>query len=176
MKLTALTLIALLAVSSWSFPQQKSTSKAKQTPDQAVKHAQDRTNTLANGKKLGIALIMLTTDNNDVIPYAQSTKQMFSFVYPYHKERKAEKSYNPGSEFQFNLCTAGVKLSNIKEPNKVPIWYESKAWKDGMRVVCFADGSAKYVNADAWKQLAPMLKLNLKKETKPIDAKKTSPW
>lgn len=129
----------------------------------------DRTVTLSNLKQIGTGLIILLTDNDDVFPYVQSTPQLFKFLEPYTKNQELFKTKNPmGGEFRFNMSLAGVSATDIEKPAETPMFFESEAWPDGKRGVCFTDSHAKFVTKEEWDKMQPLLKLSLKRHGKPI--------
>ena len=129
----------------------------------------DRTLTLSNLKQIGTGAALLLSDNNNIFPNVQSTKQLFEFMMPYLRNKEVFKTKNPmGGEFRFNMSLAGVSASDIETPAETPLFFESQAWPDGRRCVCYTDTHAKFVTEDEWKKMQPMLKLKLKRHGKPI--------
>ncbi|MEI8281977.1 MAG: hypothetical protein WCG75_06205 [Armatimonadota bacterium] len=125
--------------------------------------------TLSNLKQTGIAIMILMSDYDDMIPYVQSTPQLFKFLMPYTKNEKVFKTINPpGGQFQFNMCLAGSMLTTLEQASQTPLFYETKVWPDGKRGVVFTDTHAKFVTKEEWDKLQPLLKLKLKKHGKPI--------
>jgi hypothetical protein len=47
----------------------------------------------------------------------------------------------------------GVNGAKLSEPDKAVLVYDSKAWDDRSRKVCFADGHGKVVTASQWGEL-----------------------
>jgi hypothetical protein len=70
--------------------------------------------------------------------------------------------------FRFNMSLAGVSATNIEHPAETPMFYESLAWPDGKRGVVYTDSHAKFVTADEWQAMQPLLNLNLKHHGKPL--------
>jgi hypothetical protein len=131
--------------------------------------ATDRTITLSNLKQVGTALMLFLSDYDDKLPYVQSTPQLFTFLNPYLKNEEVFKTKNPmGGSFRFNMSLAGVSVTDIENPASTPLVYESEAWPDGKRGICYADSHAKFVTADEWNAMQPLLKLKLKRHGKPI--------
>lgn len=129
----------------------------------------DRTITLSNMKQVGTAMMMLLSDYEDRYPYVQSTPQLFAFLEPYLKNTEVFKTKNPmGGQFRFNMSLAGASNVEMSNPANTPMIYESEAWPDGKRGVCYADSHAKFVSADEWNAMQPLLKLKLKRYGKPI--------
>ncbi len=128
-----------------------------------------QTATLSNLKQTGIATMILMSDYDDMIPYVQSTSQLYKFLMPYSKNEKVFKTINPpGGQFQFNMCLAGSLLNTLEQASQTPLFYETKVWPDGKRGVVFTDTHAKFVTKEEWDRLQPLLKLKLKKHGKPI--------
>lgn len=136
----------------------------------------ERTATLSNIKQAGLALMIFLADYDDIFPYVQSSPQLFTFLQPYAKNMEVFKTKNPmGGAFRFNMSLAGVNSTDIEKPAEVPMIYESEAWADGKRCVCYADSHAKVVSAEEWQKLQPMLNLKLKRIGKPIPPNATVP-
>jgi hypothetical protein len=124
---------------------------------------------LSNLKQLGIGMMILLSDYDDIYPYVQGTNQVFKIVEPYVKNDELTKSLNPkGGRILFNMSLAGASASDVEAPGVTPMFYESETWPDGRRLVAFADASVKWVKADEWAKMTPNLKLNLKRRGKPL--------
>ena len=52
--------------------------------------------------------------------------------------------------FLFNMALGGVGEAAIPEPANTVLFYESKAWPDGIRIVAFSDGHVKKEDKDQW--------------------------
>lgn len=128
-------------------------------------------------KQVCLASIMYMSDNDDILPYAQSTTQVKMVTYPYLKNIRAWDSFNPkGGEFRFNISAGGVNAAEVEFPAETVLFYESQAWPDGTRVVGFFDGHVKSVDAELWKRLQPTLKLKLKKRAQPFPLSYGKGW
>jgi hypothetical protein len=150
--------------------------EASQTNPQPTGTQADRTATLSNLKQAGTALMIFLADYDDIFPYVQSSPQLFKFLEPYARNAEIFKTKNPmGGAFRFNMSLAGVNSTDVEKPAEVPMIYESEAWADGKRCVCYADSHAKVVSAEEWQKLQPMLNLKLKRQGKPIPPNATVP-
>lgn len=138
-------------------------------PAKPVGSAVDRTITVSNLKQVGTGLMILLSDYDDIFPYVQSTPQLFKFLEPYTKNQELFRTKNPmGGEFRFNMSLAGVSVTEIESPAETPMVFESEAWPDGRRAVCFTDSHVKVVTKEEWDKMQPYLKLKLKRNGKPI--------
>lgn len=132
---------------------------------------------LSNVKQIALGMMMYISDNDDLFPYAQSTKAVQYVTYPYLKNFDVWKTNNPnGSQFYFNMAVAGVSASDIQKPAETVLFYESATRPDGRRTVAFTDGHAKLVSEAEWAKLQPTLKLKLKKSVKPLPANYGMDW
>lgn len=110
-----------------------------------------QTQGLNNLKQIAIATVMYTADYDDVLPGAQSTPTARALISPYLRSVDAFKTMNPlGSEFRYNTFQAAVNTTVIEEPVGTPIWFESRPWPDGRRMVAYIDGSCGFVTAEMW--------------------------
>ncbi len=131
--------------------------------------AAKKASALSNAKQLSLAFIMQTTDNDDVFPYGQSTSQMTEYAMPYFKNAEITKSVNPnGGRILFNMCLAGSAMTDLEMPAETPMLYDELAWPDGLHLVAYVDGHAKFVTQAEWDGMAKYLKLKLKKHGKPL--------
>lgn len=129
----------------------------------------DQTQSVSNAKQVGLGLMIYVTDYDDVFPYAQSTKAVQYVTYPYVKNIDIWKSFNPNkSEFLYNRAVGGVNASAIESPAETILFYESKAWPDGKRIVVFVDSHVALLDAERWSHVEPTLRLKLYKSTKPL--------
>jgi hypothetical protein len=134
--------------------------------------------TLQNLKRLSLALIMYSTDWDDVLPYAQTTKAVFFVTEPYFLNGTITKTLNPrGGEFRFNMSIGGVSFVDFDEPMNVPLFYESQSWPDGTRGVAFCDGHCEFVSPSRWSSIEKNLRVKMKKTAKrPLPANYGADW
>ena len=133
--------------------------------------AAPQTRTLSNIKQISLGMLMYASDYDDLTPYAQSTKTVEYVISPYVLNNELFKSLNPDrSRFLFNMAIAGVNMTDIPSPAETVMFYESRAWPDGLRVVSFCDGHAKIVTEEEWREHKLTLKLKIKKSAKPLPA------
>ncbi|MBX3119626.1 MAG: hypothetical protein KF784_11215 [Fimbriimonadaceae bacterium] len=136
-----------------------------------------RTATLSNIKQVGTAMMIYMADYDDVFPYAQSTTAAQYVTNPYMKNTSLWTTLNPnGGRILFNTSLGGVSHVVLEDPSKTVMFYESNAWPDGRRCVCFADTSSRFVDQSGWKELAKTLKLKLKRQGKPLPANYGVEW
>lgn len=147
-------------------------SKAETLLTQARKAA-DSTRGLSNIKQLGVGLMILLSDTDDVFPYVDSTNALKPLTKEYLKGQDLWDTQNPkGTQFRFNMALAGAQSTDIDNPSKVVMLWESDTWEDGRRLVCFADGHAKKVSSAEWEVLKKTLFLKLKRVGKPLKSPK----
>jgi hypothetical protein len=124
---------------------------------------------ISNLKQIATATMIYLSDADDIFPYVQSTRSLWNALGPYMRNAEMTKTKNPnGGQILFNMSLAGVSLSDVNEPAKVPMFFDSVAWPDGRYCVAFADTLVKWVNQEQWEALKPLLKLKLKRNGKPI--------
>jgi hypothetical protein len=124
---------------------------------------------LSNHKQSALAMMIYASDYDDVLPYVQDTRSAFALVLPYTKDTAIFKSVNPnGGRMLLNMAVAGVALTEIPEPAETILFYDSTPWPDGTRLVSFADGHAKFVDAQEWHRIERSLRLKLKRHGKPL--------
>lgn len=146
----------------------------KQTP---IQTASAKTQTLSNMKQVATAMIMYISDSDDEYPYPQTTKTIRYITAPYMKNNDLWTTRNPnGGEFLFNMALGGVSATQLEYPAEMVMFYESKAWPDGTRVVAFADGHARVVDSATWKTLQKWLKRKYKTKSKPLPANYGVNW
>lgn len=120
---------------------------------------------LSNVKQIDLGLIMYGGDNDDYLPFVQSTAEIKKDIAPYLKSDSLWDTLNPKSRFLFNMCLSGVSFTAIPDPAATPMIYESAPGADGTRVVGFVDGHAKRVSEAEWQGMAKYLKLKLPRRT-----------
>jgi prepilin-type processing-associated H-X9-DG protein len=122
---------------------------------------------LSDVKQLALGTMMYCQDYDDVYPYVRSTKPLAKAIAPYLKNQQVWQTLNPaGSVFAFNLSIGGASGSVIELPAATVMYYETKPWADGLRIVAFCDGHAKRVKASDWHKLEPTLHLHVKRVAK----------
>jgi hypothetical protein len=144
-------------------------SKSAMESEPSAGERAKRTAALSNAKQIAMALMMYSADYDDYLPYVQSTAGLKAALMPYLKNEGIWDTYNPGARFLFNMCLSGVSCVSIEEPAKTPMIYESAPFKDGTRIVAFADGHASRLSEADWKALDKYLKLKLPRLTKQSD-------
>lgn len=133
--------------------------------------AEARTRTITNAKQVALGLLMYTADYDEVFPFVQSTAGAREVTQPYMRSVDFWATFNPnGGTFLMSMAVAGVRTADIKNPETVPLVYESRAWPDGTRVVAFADGHCRFVNAEKWAQIEPLLRARFTKTGRPLPA------
>ncbi len=147
---------------------------AQSTPDML----QLRLKGIDHAKHIALAYLMYENDYDDITPYVDKTETVRRITFPYLKaDHPAQgdkvldnwKTMNPeGSVFLVNLCLGGISDTQIPEPANTPLFYESKPWKDGKRLVAYSDGHVKVLDSDAWKKAEPYLHLQIKRRVKNI--------
>ena len=141
------------------------------SPSEPSGGATAQTRALSNIKQLSIGMLMYGADYDDLTPYAQSTKTVEYVISPYIRNYEVFKTLNPDrSRFLFNMAIAGVNMTDIPSPAETVMFFESRAWPDGRRVVSFCDGHAKIVTEEEWQEHKLTLKLEIKKSAKPLPA------
>jgi hypothetical protein len=140
-------------------------------PESKPSLAARKTITLSNLKQISTGLIMCSLDTDDIFPYVQGTAGMFETIQPYIKNTELFKTQNPnGGGFRFNMSLAGAEATEIKDPAKTIMFYESQTWPDGGRCVSFVDTHVNYVTQQEFLQLSKTLGLKLKRNGKPLPA------
>jgi hypothetical protein len=142
---------------------------ASGTQTQDAQIAALRTLTLSNAKQLALATIMFASDNDDVLPYSKSSRGAMKAIMPYIKDNEVIHTKNPnGGWFQYNMSVSGVSDTAAAEPSNTPLFYDSKEWPDGRRVVAFLDGHAKVVSKEDWAGMQKYLNLSIPRTGKPL--------
>ncbi len=102
---------------------------------------------ISNAKQLGLALIMYSTDYDDLMPPNMgNVRYIESVTNPYMKNPSLWNSYNPaGARFITNEELSLVPSVEIVDPALATMVYENKDWSDGRRIVAYADSHAKGV-------------------------------
>ncbi len=129
--------------------------------------ADSQAKTLSNAKQLATATQLYLSDNDEVFPPFKKPNALHGAILPYVRNNKSWQSLNPkGGTFQYNLRLAAQEIRLVKDPGKVPLFFEPNAWADGTRAVAFADGHAKFVSASDWKGMQKYLQAKKKKVKK----------
>ena len=137
----------------------------------------DKVANQSNLKQLGLAMLMYCADYDDEVPYVQATKGAYEVIYPYVKNVSIFKSTNPNSpEFRLNMAVAGVNSMEIRNPAEMPMFYDAQPWPDGTRCIVYMDGHSKYVTAEEWQAVEPMLSAKLPRKGRPLPATLGSKW
>lgn len=139
------------------------------TPTQPVATPSKKVAALSNMKQLGLAMIMYSTDYDDMMPYVQDTKSAFAVTYPYMKNRELTKSLNPsGGRVLMNMAVAGVSSTEIEDVAGTVMFYDEKPWPDGTRPVVYCDGHAKTLSQEGWLAAEKSLHVRIKRKAKPL--------
>lgn len=146
-----LALLAGLAVASTALSAtQTKAAKVKPDPEAAMKAKAE-----ANIKTVCIAIITYANDFADRLPQGRTQDEIDRLIAPYIANTRnplAFKDPNPaGGRFLFNLAMAGAAPNRRPDPQKMLLVYEKNAWKDGSRLVGYADGKVKWLDAKTWK-------------------------
>jgi hypothetical protein len=127
--------------------------------------------TRSNMKLIALGTIMYTTDWDDVLPYAQSTRAVAYCTEPYMKNRRIWQTLNPnGGKIQFNMGIAGVGVDDVQNPAETPLFYETQFWPDGSRVVAFLDAHGSSISNSDWPIVNKALAAKFKRKAKPLPA------
>lgn len=143
------------------------------TPEEAAtgpRPAADAAQTLSSIKQVALAAIMYANDYDDVFPYVQSTSSAQSVLLPYVKNPTTFFAADGRTRFVFNMAVAGVEMPRIERPGDVVLWYEERPASDGRRAVAFADGSARRLGPEEWREAERTLRLKLPKTGRPLPA------
>lgn len=120
---------------------------------------------MSNAKILASGMLLYASDWDDILPWAQNTLTAQAVSQPYLKNTTVMKSLNPrGGQLAINGNVGGVQVGPI--PVGVPLFYDSKPWPDGSRVVAFVNGSVKIVPKKDWPRVAKMLAKKWKRAAK----------
>ena len=126
---------------------------------------------LDNAKVVSGAMLLFAQDHNGVYPYVQSTRGAIALIAPYMKGMEAN-TMNPAHPgmYHFNMCLAGVSMSDVINPGQTPIFYDPYMWPNGTMLVGFADSHAMFLTINEWVVAKRNLQLNLKKIGAPLPA------
>jgi prepilin-type processing-associated H-X9-DG protein len=125
------------------------------SPDETAK----RNQTLLNVKQVALSCVLYASDYDDVFPNGTSTAQTQKLTAPYIKNLNLWKTLNPaGGRVLYNTMLAGVHMQSLDSIATTPMLYETNSWRDGRRVVGYADGHVKAEGADRWPEIEKMLK------------------
>ena len=132
---------------------------------------------LSHAKQAGLGLMIYLADYDDVFPYAQSTKAVQYVTYPYVKTMDVWKTQNPqGSQLLYNISLGGSSATEIESPSATVMFYESRPWSDGRRIVVFADGHVRLCDSGTWEEHKATLGLKLRKVAKPLPLNHGMDW
>ncbi len=125
-----------------------------------------------NARSVASAMLVYAQDYDGTFPYVQSYKGAEYVLYPYVKGLNVYQTMNPihGGEFRFNMCLAGVKMSDVTEPSVTPLFYDTFAWPNGTFLVAFADSHVRFLTSEQWDSVKKYLNLKLKANGKPLPA------
>lgn len=129
-----------------------------------------RTIALSNAKQVAVGMQLYLIDYDEVFPWVQSSASIRKILMPYLKNEELWKTQNTkgNAEFYFNMSLAGVRISDVKEPARTPVFYDPIPFPDSKILVAFVDGAARWLTQTEWSQLQPYLKLKLKRYGKPL--------
>jgi hypothetical protein len=147
---------------------------AQQSPiDTELKQAE----TLIGVRALAGAVNMYAADFDGIYPNPHDLNGLKVVVAPYVEEKSFWKTLNPSkSELRFNLSLGGVQKSDVKEPEKTLLIYESNPWPNRQRPVAFVDGSARMVNPIQFGQLAMSLATRLERKAEMLPKDLGKQW
>jgi len=129
--------------------------------------AASQAETVSNLKQVALGTIMYTSDYDDVYPWAQSTKAVKYVTAPYLKNDAIWATFNPnGGEILFNMALGGASCTSLENPAQTVLFYESKTWPNGTRVVAYADGHVKVEDAQQWARVSKTLTAKFPKTAK----------
>lgn len=108
---------------------------------------------------------MYAQDYNEIFPIAKSQTAFVTATFPYLKTKEPYADSNPNKgAILFNFKLAGKKMASINDPARAVLVYSENAWPDGGRVVGWADGHVKFVDATAWAKVASQVPAAKKKK------------
>jgi hypothetical protein len=108
---------------------------------------------LSNIKQVGLAAIMYTNDYDDVMPLGDDSATVAKELQPYTKNASIFKSINPaGGSLRYNTHLSRVSASSLERPAETILWFDSMAWPDGLHLVAYTDGHAKFIDEATWQQ------------------------
>lgn len=115
------------------------------------------TGTLSNIKQLAMALRTYAADNNGLLPASFSTNEdIRAALASYDLDERIFETRNPdGGEILPNSELAGVKLSEVLEPDEIALLYETEPWSNGRSIYAFATTSVRSISADSVVKLSP---------------------
>lgn len=122
---------------------------------------------MSNAKQIAIGMIMYTTDYDDLTPWVQDTATAQVLTYPYIKNIAVWKTQNPAaSVFEYNLTAGGVRTDKMENPATLVMYFESKPWEDGSRIVAYWDGHVRLASTADWSKISSSMKTKLKRAAK----------
>jgi len=137
------------------------------------KFAEARTRAIGNAKQLAVATLMYAADFDDKYPSAKSVASVKAAIRPYLRYEKIWATNNPaGSIFAYNYKLSGKSAVTIENPADMPLYYESKPWPDGFRVVAFSDGHCKAISPDTWSSIQRLVSVPRTSKTAKAGKKK----
>lgn len=148
----AVTLFACLTVSAIA------SLKLQDDPSNADKL---RSKTLARLKSVARATLIYTSDWDDRLPFAHSTKEAETITFPYAKDHTVYRSPRKDCDFRYNTNLSGIILTSIDDIAGIPMWYETTP-KDLAPGVAYLDGHVKIVTGKNREDLEKALKKTFK--------------
>ena len=102
------------------------------------------TATISNMKQAATAVLLYASDYDDRLPHSFHNESSLYFILGSKNADKA-KTLNPnGGSFMPNANLAGVFISDIEEPERTVLIYETQSWPNrDRRFYSFVDGSAR---------------------------------
>lgn len=132
-----------------------------------VDFKQQRSAGMSNAKQLAVGLLIYCADYDDVSPWAQDTATIQTITYPYIKNKSVWQTMNPaGSVFEYNFVAGGVNMQHMANPGTLVMYWETKPWPDGTRIVAFWDGHVKVTSDADWKKTAKLMPTKMKRSAK----------
>lgn len=128
-----------------------------------------QTETLIGVRALAGAMNMYAADFDGLYPNTEDQNGVKVVVQPYVEEKGFWKTLNPNkSDIRFNLSLGGVLKSDVPEPEKTLLIYETNTWPNRQRPVAFVDGSARLVNSVQFLGVAKTLATKLERKAEPL--------
>lgn len=132
-----------------------------------VDFKQQRTAGMSHAKQIAVGLLIYCSDYDDISPWAQDTATVQAITFPYIKNKDVWQTMNPaGSVFEFNTVAGGVNMAHMSNPSALVMYWETKPWPDGTRIVAYWDGHVKLSSEAEWKKISISMKTKQKRTAK----------
>lgn len=80
--------------------------------------------------------------------------------YPYISDERLYQNPSTGDMYRYNTILVGKKTSHISDFKTMAVFYEGESGADGTRGVLFLDGHAERLNAERWKVIKRVSKID----------------